>query len=194
TPTSVGVEVAGEVFEAAIDGDGCDGFARAEFARELQSRDGVQSARCACENAFLFGQAASHGASLLLVNRAHLVILPFFQMRRTKPRSDAFDAVRSTFAGGQDGRRGWFEGNDLCCCTMRLQGARDAHQHAGGSDTGAEHVNTLSVWVFSIWRTISRTKLLEEFVADSHIALDGVVVVELIGVVRVWLIAELFCG
>src|SRR5262249_50183691 len=37
-------------------------------------------------------------------------------------------------------------------------------------------------------------KLLEEFVADSHVALDGVVVVELFGVVGVWLVAESFCG
>ena len=61
---------------------------------------------------------------------------------------------------------------------QRFQRSRHAHQHPRRADPTAERRNF-------------RTGLIEELVPDCHVATNCVGIIELIGVIRFWLLAQL---
>ncbi len=105
-------------------------------------------------------------------------------MRRAKTGGDAFNAMRSALAGGQDGRRAGLQRDNFCWTVValgppRFQRARNTHEHARGPDGSAEHVDRrsrrallpdacLRALLPSAWRSaIRKGKLLEQFVDDA---------------------------
>src|SRR5688572_16838698 len=98
------VDVAGEVFQAAVDRHGRDDFTWSQLACEVERSNEIHAARRSRNNAFLLRGSSHHGPSFVLVDDAHFVVRVLREVRRPESRRDAFHAMRPALAGGEKGR------------------------------------------------------------------------------------------
>src|SRR6185436_12432326 len=75
------VQIAGQVLEAGVDGDGRHDLAGPELLRDFEGAGQVESRRRPREEAFLASRAARHRPAFVLVDHAHLVVRAFDQVR-----------------------------------------------------------------------------------------------------------------
>src|SRR6266568_8988716 len=138
--SALGVELAGEVFEAAVDLEGDDPMAGAEAAGDLRRRDEVGAGRRAGEDPLGAGGLARHRERGRFGDGDDLVEVLGGEHRRPAPDAAALDMVDARDPAGQHRRLRWLHDRSMQT-RQRDQRAAGAEETASGPDVAAERVD-----------------------------------------------------
>src|SRR6266568_3658011 len=138
--SALGVELAGEVFEAAVDLEGDDPMAGAKAAGDLRRRDEVGAGRRAGEDPLGAGGLARHRERGRFGDGDDLVEVLGGEHRRPAPDAAALDMVDARDPAGQHRRLRWLHDRSMQT-RQRDQRAAGAEETASGPDVAAERVD-----------------------------------------------------